>query len=220
MNRKARQRAAAELYGLGLSLRDIGERLGVSHMTIQKDLRELGVKPKQGNRQRTVPVERAPYPQPVQPLVAESTPAEPLPEQAADVEQAPELAGLTPREALQAAQLLSNYKTLPDTESVTQHARVLYATFLPSAREGNLQAAQLCEKLLARIAGIMDKERSCKDHVSIEYVEQECAWLNGLWSTQLQVALRELEDMGVEDAGRILDDAITRVKAQAVAGRN
>lgn len=215
MNKKVRQKAAAELYGLGLSLRDIGERLGVSHMTVQADLRDLGVKPRQGNRQRTVPVDSAPSPYPEQAVVAVSTPAE----QPDSVLPVMDSEGLTSDEAKQAAWLLANFKSLTDTESVKQHARSLYATFLPAARQGNLQAAQLCEKLLARIAGIMSQERSCQNHFTEDYLKEECSWLNGLWITQLQVAARELEEQGAEDARRVLNDAAQRVSAQAVAGR-
>ena len=194
MNRVKRQAAAVELRGLGLSLRDIAEKLHISHTTIAKDLRRVGVKPEAA---ATDDVE--PLPSPSAPTALEP----PVPSPSGSAEAAPE----------------TGRRILEDLDSAKNHTRRLYADFIGRAREGNMQAAQLCDRLIHRMTDMLEKEKSCVDHITKDELRQECAWLNGLWVVQLQVAARGLEERGVKDAVTLLEDSMRRVAVQARAGR-
>ena len=61
----------------------------------------------------------------------------------------------------------------------------------------------------------MLRESGCADHWASEDMGRVYASLNGLWLRQLEIASRDLAQLGRADAVRILDRAIEKVRVEA-----
>ena len=59
------------------------------------------------------------------------------------------------------------------------------------------------------------RESGCADHWASEDMGRVYASLNGLWLRQLEIASRDLAQLGRADAVRILDRAIEKVRVEA-----
>lgn len=68
---------------------------------------------------------------------------------------------------------------------------------------------------LAMINKDLRELRTCEDHWELEDTRRLCASLNGLWLRHLEIAERELKQIGYTDAIRILDKAIEKVRVEA-----
>ena len=59
------------------------------------------------------------------------------------------------------------------------------------------------------------QESGCEDHWTLEDVRRLCASLNDIWLRQLEIATRDMTQVGQTNATRILDKAIEKVRVEA-----
>ena len=68
---------------------------------------------------------------------------------------------------------------------------------------------------LAMINKDLRELRTCENHWTVEDVRRLCASLNDTWLRQLEIASRDMTQVGQTNATRILDRAIRKVEIEA-----
>ena len=104
---------------------------------------------------------------------------------------------------------------LASLDGVEREMETVYAAL---AAGENIPLARV-RLLLARYAALAKRDESCRDHVTLRQLQDECNWRDGLWVNQLRVAVRQLRQSGCADAERIINDMMDAVSAQTAAGR-
>ena len=141
-----------------MSLREIAEQLGVSHVTVKNDIDiELGKRPVPGRSgYRVNTVNGAPP-------VSEPEPVLP-PEVQAALDAAP-----VSSDGPQAA------NKLEDVDTVMKHLDILYGVILGVAKGGNFQAMRLASDILHKRADLLLSKKFCEGHVELAEAED---WLS------------------------------------------
>lgn len=105
----------------------------------------------------------------------------------------------------------------PDLGSVEGIAGELDRVYADVQAHGYSRAAMLRERLLRSRLDVLARLDVCKDHITLEELEKDRAWLHGIWVSQIRVVDRELQGHGV-DAEDLLDRCLQRVMSHADAG--
>ena len=80
--------------------------------------------------------------------------------------------------------------------------------------EGFSRAVALQLSVVTKALGAL-QESGCADHYEEEDMQRVCMSLNDAWLRQLEIASRDLAQVGHTDATRILDRAIEKVRVEA-----
>ncbi len=103
---------------------------------------------------------------------------------------------------------------LSSVEGIAGELDRVYADVLVS---GYSRSAMLRERLLRSRLDVLARTDVCKDHITLDQLAEDRAFLHGVWVTQIRLLDRQLTERGV-DAEDLLDRCIRRVKDGADAG--
>ena len=193
-NRDAVKRQARALAKRGLSVREIAERTATSKSTVHRWI--AGVLPAPSSTPSSKVSAPDPEPDTDASVVGNVDNVD-------DVDNVPVTDTGTDPERPDAVDF-------DDLEFLKEERSKLYR----SLREGYDRAAALLYVQISREI-LKKQEMACADHWTIDEIRELCTRLNGLWQRHLEIAVRDMEQIGYADAQRILDKAIRKVQIEA-----